>query len=303
MDCLRKRTGLSAWLSYAWVRGVFWLLGRLPDRLGLFLAEALFRALDLLVPRLRRIALRNLELAEPTLDGPTRERRVTDVYRSLARLVWVIAKLSCIGFTHVDKYLRIENLEYVQEALSRRRGLLFATGHLGAWELSALAFGYLAQPMDVVARPLDNAYLDKWVTRLREQTGNRILQKSGTLREIMRALAENRAVGMLLDHNVISQDLCFVDFFGIETSASTVFVKIAARTGAPVVPGFAVWSASERRYVLRFEEPIAIMEDARRDTQAIHAAIERAIRRNPEQWLWIHRRFKTRPPGEASLYD
>jgi KDO2-lipid IV(A) lauroyltransferase len=129
------------------------------------------------------------------------------------------------------------------------------------------------------------------------------LQKSGTLREVLRALQENRAVGFLLDHNVISHDLCFVDFFGIKTSASTVFAKIAARSGAPVVPGFAVWSRSERRYVLRFEKPIAITGDAQRDTQAIHGALERVIRRNPEQWLWIHRRFKTRPPGEASLYD
>ncbi|MCC7342410.1 MAG: lysophospholipid acyltransferase family protein [Bryobacterales bacterium] len=300
---MRKQTGLGAWLPYALVRGVFWVLGRLPDRLGLALAESLFRILDLLVPRLRRIALRNLELAEPTLNLEARQRRVTEVYRSLARLIWVIARISCKSFDYVSNYLRIENMQYVEEALAKERGLLFATGHLGAWELSALAFGRLVQPMDVVARPLDNAYLDKWVTSLREQTGNRVLRKSGTLREIMRALGENRAVGMLLDHNVISQDLCFVDFFGIETSASTVFAKIAARSGAAVVPGFAVWDAAERRYVLRFEEPIGITRDAQRDTQAVHSAIERVIRRNPEQWLWIHRRFKTRPPGEAPLYD
>lgn len=303
MDRLRKQNGVGAWLSYAFVRAAFWVIGHIPDAPGLFLAESLFRALDLLVPRLRRVALRNLELAEPALNPRQRERRVTEVYRSLARLVWVIARLSCIGFASVSKYLYIENLEYVREALAKERGLLFATGHLGAWELSALAFGHIVQPMDVVARPLDNAYLDDWITSLREQTGNRILRKSGTLREIMRALAENRAVGLLLDHNVISHDLCFVEFFGIQTSASTVFAKIAARSGAPVVPGFALWSAAERRYVLRFEEPVAITGNAQADTQAVHSAIERVIRRHPEQWLWIHRRFKTRPPGEPSLYD
>ncbi len=303
MDRLRKQTGVGPWLSYAFVRAVFWVLGHLPDAPGLFLSESLFRALDLLVPRLRRVALRNLELAEPALSPQERGRRVAEVYRSLARLVWVIAKLSCIGFTSVSNYLRIEHLEHVKQALAKQRGLLFATGHLGAWELSALAFGQLVQPMDVVARPLDNVYLDAWLTSLREQTGNRILQKSGTLREIMRALAENRAVGLLLDHNVISHDLCFVEFFGIKTSASTVFAKIAARSGAPVVPGFALWSASERRYVLRFEEPVEITGDAEADTQAIHSVIEGVIRRHPEQWLWIHRRFKTRPQGEASLYD
>lgn len=303
MTCLRKQTSAGAWLSYVFVRGVFWLLGHFPDRAGLFLSTSLFRMVDLLVPRLRRVALRNLELADPTLDPRERARRVTEVYRSIARLIWVVARLSCIRFDSVSKYLRIENLEFVTESFAQGRGLLFATAHLGAWELSALAFGHLVQPMDVVARPLDNAYLDNWITSLREQTGNRILQKSGTLREVMRALQENRAVGFLLDHNVISHDLCFVDFFGIQTSASSVFAKIAARSGAPVVPGFAVWSSSERRYVLRFEKPIAIIGDAERDTQAVHGAIEEAIRRNPEQWLWIHRRFKTRPTGEAPLYD
>ena len=300
---MRKQTSFGAWLSYVFVRGVFWIIGHLPDRAGLFVAESLFRVVDMLVPRLRRVALRNLELADPALSPADRAQRVTEVYSSIARLIWVVAKISRIGFDSVSNYLRIENLEYVQQSISAGRGLLFATGHLGAWELSALAFGHKVQPMDVVARPLDNAYLDKWITSLRERTGNRILQKSGTLRDVLRALQENRAVGFLLDHNVISHDLCFVDFFGIKTSASTVFAKIAARSGAPVVPGFAVWSPSERRYVLRFEEPVAIMGDAQRDTQAIHGAIERAIRRNPEQWLWIHRRFKTRPPGEASLYD
>ncbi len=300
---MRKQTTVGAWFTCLLVRGFFWLIGHLPDRAGLFLSEILLRVVDLSVPRLRRIALRNLELALPSLSSEERIRLVAEAYRSLARLIWVIAKTSTVNFDNIDKYLIIESLDHIDNALSRGRGLLFATGHLGAWELSALAFGKLVQPMDVIARPLDNAYLERWVTALRERTGNRILAKSGNLREVLRALAANRAIGFLLDHNVTSQDLCFVNFFGIQTSASTVFAKIAARSGAAVVPGFAVWSEEKRRFILRFEEPVPVTGDAIADTQAIHTAIERVIQRYPEQWLWIHRRFKTRPPGEPSLYD
>ncbi|MCZ2155723.1 MAG: lysophospholipid acyltransferase family protein [Bryobacterales bacterium] len=300
---MRKQHDVGAWFVCLIVRSVFWGIGHLPDSLGLFLARRLFRLIDALIPRWRRIALRNLQLALPDLSAEARVKIVSEVYVSLARMVWVVAKLSCIGFDNVRNYLTIESLGYVDEALAQNQGLLFATGHLGAWELSALAFGELVRPMDVIARPLDNRFLDRWVTSLREQTGNRILEKSGNLREMLRALAANRAIGVLLDHNVISKDLCFVDFFGIRTSASTVFAKIAARSGAAVIPGFAVWSEADRRFTLRFEKPVPITGDALADTQAVHSAIEKVIRRHPEQWLWIHRRFKTRPPGEAPLYD
>ncbi len=300
---MKKRSKLRDWLVCAFVRIIFGLIGRLPDAAGYGVSVWLFRAADRLVPKLRRVALRNLELAEPALDAPSREKRVDQVFRSIARLAWVVARLSCVTFDTVSKYLRIENLDFVTAAMQRNRGLLFATAHLGAWELSALAFGKLVQPMDVVARPLDNPYLEAWLLRLRTQTGNRIFSKSGALRDILRALDEQRAVGFLLDHNVISSDLCFVNFFGIETSASTVFAKIAARSGAPVVPGFALWDEQERRFVLRFYPPVPITGDAQTDTQAIHSVIEGVIRQAPDQWLWVHRRFKTRPPGEAPLYQ
>jgi KDO2-lipid IV(A) lauroyltransferase len=293
---------LAAWSAYLGVRVLWFALGRLPDSVSKQIATLCFRLVDGLVPRYRRIAMRNLQLAFPQWSEQQRAECVTRIYRYLAQHLWVLAKLSTIGFTHLSKYLRIENLPVVQNALHSGRGLLFATGHLGAWELSAQAFGHLVQPMDVVARPLDNPYLDAWIERLRTQTGNRVLQKSGALREVLRALHANRAVGFLLDQNVISPDACFVDFFGIPTSASTAFAKIAHRSGAVVVPGFALFSESEQRYVLRFYPPVIMSGDAEKDTQAIQTVIEQVVREAPEQWLWIHRRFKTRPPGQPSLY-
>jgi KDO2-lipid IV(A) lauroyltransferase len=293
----------GTWAVYAAVRVLWFVIGWLPEGAGRRVAMGCFRLVDSLVPRYRRIAVRNLELAFPEWDQQRRRECVSRMYVYLARHLWVVARMSRIGFDNIQKILIIEGLDIVEKVIREGRGLLFATGHLGAWELSAQAFGHLVQPMDVVARPLDNPHLDAWVERVRTQTGNRVLQKSGTLREVMRALKDNRAVGFLLDQNVISPDACFVDFLGIRATASTAFAKMAYRSGAAVVPGFALWDDSAGRYVLRFEEPVPMTGDAEQDTQAIQAVIERVIRQHPEQWLWIHRRFKTRPPGDAALYQ
>jgi len=154
----------------------------------------------------------------------------------------------------------------------------------------------------VVVRPLDNPLIDRLVERRRTLSGNRMLGKKDYARGILKALAANQAVGILIDQNVAVEEGAFVDFFGIPASAGTGFAKLAARTGAAVIPGFALWSAEERRYVLRFYPPVAMSGDAVRDTAALQAALEAVIREYPDQWLWIHRRWKTRPPGEPPLY-
>ncbi len=261
------------------------------------------------MPRLSQVAYRNLAITEFGLSPKEAQRLLHGVFDSIARLLWVIAKISCITSYNADKSLVmlskwffIENPEIVHQAFAKGKGILFATGHVGAWELSAIGFGAMVQPMDVMARPLDNPLLDRWITQIREASGNRILAKSGTLREVIRALGDNRAVGFLVDHNVISSDLCFIRFMGVEAAASTVFAKLAARTGAVVIPGFCLWEKSLGKFVLRFQDPVPISGDAVEDTQRIHSRLEEVIRSYPDQWLWIHRRFKTRPPGESDLY-
>ena len=284
------------------VQFVFVLLRWLPVGLSAYFARHISQVLRLLVPRLSLVAHRNLQLAMPGLRGDQRERIIREVFESLGRLLWVMARTAGGKRTRIERHLRIENLHHVQEAFAQGKGILFATGHVGAWELSALAFGSLVQPMDVVARPLDNAMLEAWLQRLRSATGNRILAKGGAFRDVLRAIEANRAVGFLVDHNVISSDLTFIRFLGVETAASTVFAKLAARSGAVVVPGFALWDCNTRQYVLRFYPPIPMSGDARQDTQRIHALLEQVIREHPTQWLWIHRRFKTRPEGQPDLY-
>lgn len=280
------------WLEYMLARAVLGSLAIGPPGLATVYAGLL----DRLVPRLRRIALRNLSLTgmpPETADG---------VYASIARLLYGFARLPQINKTNVHQWIRYEGFEHFEEAKRRGKGVLFATGHLGNWELSAYAHALMTEPMHVVVRPLDNARIDRLVEQRRSLSGNRIIGKKDLLRGVMKALAANEAVGILLDQNAGLDDGVFVDFFGLKASANVGFTKLAQRTGAAVIPGFAVWSPPEQRYILRFYPIVEMTGDVVADTQALQAALEAAIRQYPDQWLWIHRRWKTRPPGEPPLY-
>jgi KDO2-lipid IV(A) lauroyltransferase len=180
--------------------------------------------------------------------------------------------------------------------------VLFATAHLGNWELSAFAHGLMTEPMSVVVRPLDNKRIDALVERRRALRGNRIIEKKDAARQIIRALHRNEAVGILVDQNVGLDEGVFVDFFGVRACSGIAFARLAAHSGATVIPGFAVWMPEERRYVLRFYPTLEMIGDSAVDTQRLHTVVERIIRDYPDQWLWIHRRWKTRPPDETSIY-
>ena len=252
------------------------------------------------LPRLRRIALKNLELAG--YDASEREAIVGGVFSSIARLLVTLARMPRIGRENIGDWIRYEGLEYFEEAKSRGQGVLFATAHFGNWELSAFAHGLLTEPMNVVVRPLDNPRIDQLVESRRRLTGNRLITKWESARAILRALAQNEAVGILIDQNASPQEGVFVNFFGVPACANVSFARIAARTGAPVIPGFAIWMEAEQRYVLRFYPPMELGPDAAAETARLHQLLEQVIREYPDQWLWIHRRWKTRPPGEPPLY-
>ncbi|HJZ98887.1 MAG TPA: lysophospholipid acyltransferase family protein, partial [Candidatus Solibacter sp.] len=192
--------------------------------------------LDRAIPRLRRVARRNLAMAmpntppEPIIDG---------VFRSVARLLVAFAKFPHIRRENLDRWIRLEGGEHFEAALRKCRGVLFATAHLGNWELSAFAHALLAAPMNVVVRPLDNPYIDALVERRRALTGNRPIGKKDFARAILKALSANEAVGILIDQNASPADGVFVDFFGVKACAGEGFAKFAAHSGAAVIPGFA----------------------------------------------------------------
>ena len=262
------------------------------------LARFYVRLLDLALPRLRRTALKNLEMA----GFAGRERITTGVFDSIARLVVSFARFPRITRDNVHELIRYEGLENFQQAHSLGKGVLVATGHFGNWELSAFAHAYLTASMHIVVRPIDNARIDALVEHRRELSGNRAIAKKDAARGILRALAAGDAVGVLIDQNTTPDQGVFIDFFGVKACAGSAFVKLAQHSGAAVVPGYALWSDKEERYVLHFEPAVEITGDVLEDTQRVHARLEAAIRKHPEQWLWIHRRWKTRPPGERPIY-
>ena len=270
-------------------RAVVGLIASLPQKASLNLALRVAKLLDQAAPRLRRAGRENLERAgyaqpDAIIDGN---------FVSLGRLLHSFAHLPSIHQSNVRDWIDYEGFEHYQEAKRRGKGVLFATGHLGNWELSAYAHALLTEPMSFVVRPLDNPLLDAFVAHRRAGSGNRVIEKKDFARGLMRALKANEAVGILVDQNALSSEGIFVDFFGYPACTSPVFAKIAARSGAAVLPGFAVWR--DGRFVLKFYAPLELTGDEVTDTQRIQQAVETAVREYPDQWLWIHRRWKTRP--------
>ncbi len=292
-----------------WLAGfILWSVALCPP-----LARVYLKVLDWAIPRWRRTARRNLEIAgiadagDPDVIDP--DFIIDGMFRSIARMLVTFArfpsilagdKIACP--TSIDKWIRYEGLDNFQNALARGRGVLVATAHLGNWELSAFAHALMTAPMEVVVRPLDNPRVDGLVERRRALSGNHIISKKEAAREILRALKSGRAVGILIDQNTAIEEGVFVDFFGTPACAGAGFAKLAQHSGAAVVPGYALWSEEERRYVLRFDPEIPMSGDVREDTQRIHGHLESVIRQHPDQYLWIHKRWKTRPAGGAGLY-
>ncbi|HYL34796.1 MAG TPA: lysophospholipid acyltransferase family protein [Bryobacteraceae bacterium] len=285
-------------IQYLIAQFVLWSLAHSP----LALARFYTKVLDLAVPRLRRTARRNLELAYPQKTAAEREAFADEVFQSIARLLYAFARFPRLNRQNISEWIRYEGLEHYLEAKRAGRGILVATAHFGNWELSAFAHALMTEPMHIMIRPLDNPAIDRLVEGHRTLSGNRLIAKWDGARAVLRALQQNEAVGILIDQNTSLEEGVFVNFFGTPACANTAFAKIAARTGAAVVPGFAVWSEKEARYVLRFYPPVPMSGDTAEDTQRIHSLLEGVIREHPGQWLWIHRRWKTRPPGEPFLY-
>ena len=297
----RSRSPLRNWLEYCAARGVLFTLEVSPRPLAEVFARCYAKLLALLLPRLGRAAMHNLGMAMPDLPAHQHRRIVEGVFRSIGRLLVAFAKFPQINSGNVGDWIRYEGYEHFEQAIQRGRGVLFATAHLGNWELSAYAHALMSGPMGVVVRPLDNPRIDSLIEARRVLSGNWLIEKKDFARGILKALAQNQAVGILIDQNASLDNGVFVDFFDIPACATTGLAKLAAHSGAAVIPGFALWSDEEHRYVLRFYPPVDITGDVAADTQALQRQLEGVIRQYPDQWLWIHRRWKTRPPGEKAL--
>jgi KDO2-lipid IV(A) lauroyltransferase len=269
----------------------------------------LLRLLYWSTPRLRGVADCNLEMALPDRDGSARGRIIRGVYTSLARLLVECAHFPSLNSGNLDQLVIFDGLERYEAALAKGRGVLFLTAHIGAWELGAFAHGLRGYPLHVVYRALDNPLLNRLVNRYRTLGGNRLIEKRESARSILGALARNETVGILADQNTLIEDGVFVDFFGIPASTTAGIARIALHSRAAVVPAFCVWDAGAERYRILYEQALEFSvtgdtdKDVQAATQEMALVVERVVRAYPDQWLWIHRRWKTRPPGQPSLYS
>lgn len=293
--------------------GVIWLLLHalriLPRGAARGVGTALGAVAWHTVPRLRQVGMRNLQLAFPEWPEAKRGEVLRRVYRNLG---WQLAE-----FCQMPKYtrdssgefIRYEGLEHYLSARERGRGVMIVTGHLGAWELSSFWHSLMGYPMAMVIRRLDHAGVDGLVNGIRCLHGNRVLHKDDFARGLIGSMRKGETVGILMDTNMTPPQGVFVPYFGRLACTASGLARVARKTGAAVLPGFLLWEAAERKYVLHFGPEIEVAADGQEDEDAVTntarftAVIEAYVRRYPDQWLWVHRRWKTRPAGEEPIYD
>jgi KDO2-lipid IV(A) lauroyltransferase len=295
-------------LEYALAWCVVKTIGALPRPLARLIGISLGRTIYLLHGKLRRVGMRNLALAFPEKTVADRRRIVRRVFTSLGRQFAEVCLFPTYTSENVSRTVIYDGYENFDRASQRGKGVLFLTGHIGGWELSAFAHSLYGHPLHFVMRPLDNPYLDALVRRYRTMHGNTPILKDDPARELLRAMKAGATVGILMDTNMTPPEGVFVDFFGIPACTASGLARIALRTDAAVVPGFTVWDPVLRKYRLRFEPPVPLIRtgnneaDIIANTARFTEVIEDVVRRYPDQWLWVHRRWKTRPPGQPSLY-
>lgn len=284
------------------------LVGLLPRSLARQLCGAFAAVLYRVHSRLRKVGLRNLAMALPELGLQQHQRILRQLYTHLGWHFAEFCKMPRYSPENTADWIRCEGMEHYEQAQAYGKGVLVLTGHLGAWELSSFYHSMLGHPMGLVARPLDNPLLDAFVRSIRCRHGNWMIPRNDFARGLLEAMHRGRSVGILMDTNMTPPEGIFVPFFGIPACTASGLARIALRTGAIIVPGFMLWESAESRYVLHFAPPIhpVVTDNRARDIEALTShctsVLESWIRRYPDQWLWIHRRWKTRPAGAAPLY-
>jgi KDO2-lipid IV(A) lauroyltransferase len=296
-------------IEYALAWCVVKTIGALPRPVARLIGITLGQIIYLLHGKLRRVGMCNLALAFPDKAAGERRKIVRRVFTSLGRQFAEVCLFPTYTSENVSRIVGYDGYENFDRASQRGKGVLFLTGHIGGWELSAFAHSLYGHPLHFVMRSLDNPYLDAFVRRYRTMHGNTPILKDNPTRELLRAMKAGATVGILIDTNMTPPEGVFVDFFGIPACTASGLARIALRTDAAVVPGFTVWDPVLRKYRLRFEPPVVLIRTGNNDadivanTALFTKVIEDVVRRYPDQWLWVHRRWKTRPPGQPSLYS
>jgi KDO2-lipid IV(A) lauroyltransferase len=289
-----------------------WLLvktmGAMPRPLARFVGASAAAFLFRLRPGLRRAAIENLQLAFPAWNKKQRDATIRGEVRQLGWMGAEFAHFPSYTKENIERIVLLDGLENYTSAQARGKGVLFLTGHMSAWELAPVAQALLGYPLHYLARAIDNSRVDALVNRYRCLCGNSPTEKNQSARAVLKILAAGGTVGILADHNALLSEGVFVDFFGIPACTTAGLARFALHTDAAVVPGFLHWDAALRKYKLCFEPAVELVRtgddatDIRENTQRFMRVVENYVRRYPDQWMWLHRRWKTRPPGTPPIY-
>jgi Kdo2-lipid IVA lauroyltransferase/acyltransferase len=309
---MAKKSSFQIRLEYSAVRSLIWLLSILPRSAALFVCSLISRIAYRVLGSLRRVGMRNLEIAFPEKSMKERTAILKGTFESLGRVLAETSQFMKMTPAEVEKIFELDLDEESQELYRKNReegrGVLIVTGHLGNWELLVFGFAAIHEPISYLARPIDNPLIEEMTLRVRTRFGNRPINKTNAALLAIKILREGGIMGALSDVNAHPKEGVFVPFFGTNACTISGPALMAMRSNALIFPAFCVWDRETKKY--RFVRG-AIIEpantgDRKADIVATTAAytseIEKLIRRYPDQWLWIHKRWKTRPPGEKSLY-
>ena len=300
---------MREWLEFAAVWLILKMLSALPRRVARGFAAIVTRLLFSLQPRLQKTAAFNLRLAFPDWTDAQRKEVIRKMVRNLGWMAAEFVRFPRLSRENIEKVVILEGHENFLEGQRRGKGVLYLTGHIGAWELSSFAHALYGYPLHYMARPLDNKRLDALVNQYRSSSGNKPIYKNESARVMLKILKDSGTIGILADQNTMPSEGVFVDFFGTAACTTTGLARVALHTGAAVVPGYAYWDETIQKYRLRFEPPVELIRtgdtehDVFENTQRFAKVIEGIIRKHPDQWVWVHKRWKTRPKGEPKLYD
>jgi KDO2-lipid IV(A) lauroyltransferase len=304
-----KRRGLArTWIEYAAAWTILKVVSLAPRAFALRAGRAVGALAFAVLPHLRRHAEVNLRLAFPALDERERRRIRRGVFRNLGRLLGEVSQFPRLNRENISSIVVYEGLENYLGAVTQGRGVILLTGHIGAWELSVYAHSIYGHPMSFLARRVDNPLVERLAESYRARYGNRSIDKIGSVREVLKTLKSGGVVGILADLNTSREEGVFCDFFGVEACATAGVATLALRTGAVVLPGYLIWDEKGRIHRLHFEPQVETIdtgnqkEDVITNTARYAKVLESIIRRHPDQWLWIHRRWRTRPEGEPEIY-
>ncbi|HVF22555.1 MAG TPA: lysophospholipid acyltransferase family protein [Pyrinomonadaceae bacterium] len=306
---MAKQGKLQTLLEYAAAKSVLIMLGHLPAPAAIALGESVGKLAYLLAGDLRKTGATNLRIAFPEKTDDERAELLRECFNGLGRQLGLFSQFATRPQADLQNLIEVQGLEHLETAKAHlNSGLILITAHLGAWELTSFGPSLFGHSLSFLVRRIDNPKIEVLVDRVRTRFGNLTIDKLSAARSMLKLLRDKGVLGLLPDLNTLDAEAIFVDFFGVPAATNFIMAKLALRTNSQIIPIFAPWSEEKRKYLVIIGPPIRFQStgdeehDVRELTTKLSQVIENTIRRYPGQWLWIHKRWKTRPKGEAAIY-